>query len=77
MSYSPLRAEGLALSAVLFYDRDGVNMLGWKPSSALLANQSEEEVPPESLATALQEDVPIIIDIGWPRNRTGTASRHR
>nr|HPN41838.1 helix-hairpin-helix domain-containing protein [Candidatus Cloacimonadota bacterium] len=60
---TPSEQKALLFLALCFMIGTGLNLLGWKPSSPLLANQSLEDAPPESLATALKEDVPIIIDI--------------
>jgi len=60
---TPGEQKALLFLAICFMLGTALNLLGWKPTAALMATKNVTEVPPESLATALQEDVPIIIDI--------------
>ncbi len=55
--------KALLFLVICFMAGTGLKSIGFKPASPLLANQSDTSVSPESLATALEEDIPIIIDI--------------
>ncbi|NLK49972.1 MAG: competence protein ComEA [Candidatus Cloacimonetes bacterium] len=55
--------KALLFLVICFLTGTGLKFVGFKPTSPLLANQSETSISPDSLASVLEEDIPIIIDI--------------
>lgn len=60
---TPKEQKALLFLLTCFLVGSGLNLIGFQPGAPLMANKAAESISPDSLATVLKEDVPVIVDI--------------